>query len=784
MASALRWVVPSICAILVAGPSRAVELDAAPSPLLAIDSNREAVVERIATQWSDALSRAGAGITRDQLREMLLGMRADQLLAASLVGSLDGLRDVIAASLVRETEVKPSLLHAKALGDANKDVVYVPVTPCRLVDTRAPYPAVYQNGGAFAGNEIRTYTLQGGNGVCLTQLPPSVTPSAVQMQVYGIPTTSGSGDIEILPQGGTFGSSATLVYLGSNAFTSASTTTPANLANKQVSVQVRGGGAHVAVDVVGFFRPPAGGFVSSVTAGAGLTGGTITSSGTIGLATTQLLPTVACATSQVPKWNGAAWICAADANSGGTVTSVAAGTGLAGGPITATGALAVATSFQLPQGCANGQVAKSNGSGAWACAADNGTVVGGATGEVLVGTGGAPAWSGSPSLSGSLTLVSSTAAAGNVMKGATQFLHNYGTANTFAGEGAGNFAMTGAANTGVGYIALQSNAAGINNTAVGSAALGSNTAGGRNTAAGASALASNIAGASNTAVGASALHFNTAANNTAVGDNALAQNTGGDSNAAFGWQAQIGNTSGKQNTAIGAQASTAATSGDQNTALGYQALMQNAAGSLNTALGAYAGYFATGSGNLYLANAGLAGEDATIRIGAGGHTRAFVAGVRGVTVGGAVNVFIDALGQLGTISSSREVKDDIADMGEASSVLMELRPVTFRYKAQAASDHLQYGLIAEEVAEVAPELVATRGDGSVETVYYQHLAPMLVNEYQKQQRAIEVERTQRATEIAQLRAERDAQAIEIAELKRAVEVLLARTSLEAHAAAK
>ena len=87
------------------------------------------------------------------------------------------------------------------------------------------------------------------------------------MQVYGIPTTAGSGDIEILPQGGTFGSSASLVYLGSNAFTSTAMTSLANLANKQISVQVRGGGAHVAIDVVGFFRAAVGGYVSSVTAG-------------------------------------------------------------------------------------------------------------------------------------------------------------------------------------------------------------------------------------------------------------------------------------------------------------------------------------------------------------------------------------------------------------------------------------------------------------------------------------------------------------------------------------
>ncbi|MFO1305475.1 MAG: hypothetical protein U1F54_17245 [Burkholderiales bacterium] len=93
-------------------------------------------------------------------------------------------------------------MRGKALGDATQDIVYVPVTPCRLVETRGTFPAVYQGGGAFTLNEIRTYTLQGGNGVCLTQLPPAVSPGAVQLQVYGIPTTSGSGDIEILRKAG------------------------------------------------------------------------------------------------------------------------------------------------------------------------------------------------------------------------------------------------------------------------------------------------------------------------------------------------------------------------------------------------------------------------------------------------------------------------------------------------------------------------------------------------------------------------------------------------------
>ncbi|MBL8523667.1 MAG: tail fiber domain-containing protein, partial [Betaproteobacteria bacterium] len=104
-----------------------------------------------------------------------------------------------------------------------------------------------------------------------------------------------------------------------------------------------------------------------------------------------------------------------------------------------------------------------------------------------------------------------------------------------------------------------------------------------------------------------------------------------------------------------------------------------------------------------------------------------------------VPVLIDSAGQLGTASSSQRVKDDIANMGVASDVLSRLRPVTFTYKAHAnlAQKPLQYGLIAEEVAAVAPELVARNAAGEIETVYYQHLAPMLLNELQKQQRTIQ-----------------------------------------------
>ena len=149
----------------------------------------------------------------------------------------------------------------------------MPVTPCRLVDTRNTYAAVYQNGGPFTTSEIRSYTLQGGNGVCMTQLPPSVTPGAVMLQVYALPIPGASGDVEVLPQGGTFGSTVNAgLPLPTTRITSSSTASRVNILNNQIDVQVRGGGANLAMDVVGYFQLVPG--VAGPTGPTGATGAT------------------------------------------------------------------------------------------------------------------------------------------------------------------------------------------------------------------------------------------------------------------------------------------------------------------------------------------------------------------------------------------------------------------------------------------------------------------------------------------------------------------------------
>ena len=221
------------------------------------------VVEGIVATWGAALAQSSAHVTIDELRMRLQGLRADRLLVASLAGTLDGLREIIGADSLSAATAKLGLLQAKAFGDSGYDVVYTPVTPCRLVETRGTFAAVYQGNGTpahtavpFAPSEIRSYTVQGGNGACLTQLPEALNPAAVQLQVFGMPTTAASGDIEILPQGGSFGSTATMVYIATIAFNTVSTSARINPANNQISVQVRGGGANLAIDVVGYFRRP------------------------------------------------------------------------------------------------------------------------------------------------------------------------------------------------------------------------------------------------------------------------------------------------------------------------------------------------------------------------------------------------------------------------------------------------------------------------------------------------------------------------------------------------
>jgi hypothetical protein len=388
-----------------------------------------------------------------------------------------------------------------------------------------------------------------------------------------------------------------------------------------------------------------------------------------------------------------------------------------------------------------------------------------------------------------------------------------GSANAAFGTLAMALGNAGAGNSGFGYSVLRSNTA-DNNSAFGYRALYSNTTGVGNDAFGSNALTLNTTGASNAGFGTSALAANTTASyNTAFGHEALTANTTGYSNTASGSQALAANTTGANNTAAGYAALGANTIGDHNTASGVGALHNNTGGGTNTASGASAlfsntlgsnntangvsalganttghsnigiGYGAgsnltTGSYDIDIGHPGVPAEANTIRIGTpGDQTRTFVAGIRGVTTGysDAIPVLIDTNGQLGTASSSRRVKDDITDMAAASGGLMKLRPVTFYYKSDQnpAGRTLQYGLIAEEVAEVYPGLVAHSADGQIQTVMYQFLPPMLLNEVQKQQRTIDAQAARLEATATALKAENDALKAQVESLRAQVQQLAA-----------
>jgi hypothetical protein len=309
------------------------------------------------------------------------------------------------------------------------------------------------------------------------------------------------------------------------------------------------------------------------------------------------------------------------------------------------------------------------------------------------------------------------------------------------------FFNSGSNNFSAGLSALPPSTTGTQDTAVGYSALKSNTTGCCNTATGSQALASSTTAFANTATGYQAMQNTTSSGNTASGYQALLLNTTGYNNNATGAGALNDNNTGVNNVADGNSA-LYANSGSYSTAVGSQALRNSTSGNNNIAIGYQAGFsVTTGSNNIQIGNEGAGSDSDAIRIGtAGTQTTAFIAGIYGVTTSAsnAVPVLIDSNGNLGTISSSRRYKDDIQDMADASSGLMRLRPVTFRYKKQFSdgSKPIQYGLIAEEVAEVYPDLVARTTDGQIETVKYQVLDSMLLNELQKQNTTISAQKEQ------------------------------------------
>jgi hypothetical protein len=329
----------------------------------------------------------------------------------------------------------------------------------------------------------------------------------------------------------------------------------------------------------------------------------------------------------------------------------------------------------------------------------------------------------------------------NTAMGTSALASNNGSqGNTAAGYCALCFNSTGYENTAFGLETLYFNTSGGYNIAVGSLALMRNTTGSSNTASGWAALYANKTGNGNTAAGANALTNNrTGDNNTASGSLALYYSTGGDENTASGFEALYSNQTGSNNAAVGAWGLFSNTDGHDNTACGQDALYSNTSGSYNVGLGENAGYYVTtGSNNIEIGTFGNAADSRTIRIGTPSvHVATYIAGIGDAKVTGSA-IYVTSTGQLGVLASSERYKTAIATMGPTSEKLQQLRPVTFRLKKDRAGT-VQYGLIAEEVARVYPELVVRDEAGNIEGVRYEELTPMLLNEVQKQQQKVAVQ---------------------------------------------
>jgi hypothetical protein len=288
-------------------------------------------------------------------------------------------------------------------------------------------------------------------------------------------------------------------------------------------------------------------------------------------------------------------------------------------------------------------------------------------------------------------------------------------------------------NTVFGEDALLNNA-GVANTAIGADALFNNTSGFSNTATGANALFSNTTGPANTATGTQALFHNTISNdNTATGANALFSNTTGNNNTANGESALQNNVTGSNNTADGNDA------------------LQNNTGSNNIAVGSQAGInLTTGSDNIEIGAPGTAGDFKTIRLGRSGlQAKTFIAGISGATIPTGVAVIVDTKGHLGTVTSSARYKDNIQPMAKSSEAILSLQPVTFRYKEELDPEAIpQFGLVAEDVAKIDPDLVARDEKGKPYTVRYEAVNAMLLNEFLKEHKKVE----EQASEIADLKS--------------------------------
>ena len=342
--------------------------------------------------------------------------------------------------------------------------------------------------------------------------------------------------------------------------------------------------------------------------------------------------------------------------------------------------------------------------------------------------------------------------------------------NTADGSGVLISLTTGVNNSGFGFQALNHNTSGSYNTAEGFQALWSDVTGLRNTANGSQALRSNITGSFNTATGYHALLKNTGGNfNTATGHQALASSTTGTGNTASGVNALVFSTGGSHNAAYGDSALYSNTTGNLNTAIGYQALYRKTTGDYNIAVGNTAGnQLTSGERNIYIGSPGLQSENSTIRIGDGYQTKTFISGIyTGQQGNPSFPVYVNGNGQLGIEqpASSRRYKDAITPMNNLSEGILKLKPVRFVYKGDDNAMP-QFGLVAEDVAEVNPDLVVRNDKGEIYTVRYDAVNAMLLNEFLKEHSTVQKQQK----EIDALKAELKKQRVLIQKVNDKVEL--------------
>jgi hypothetical protein len=282
---------PAFASSALAAPPAAdglVLAAAQPNALLTIDQNRTTVVDRIVSDWGEAISKSGVGLTPDQLREILSGLRADHLLAASLAGTPTGLRDVIANALTATAPAKPGRLHTKALGDTGDDLVYTPVVPCRIVDTRSGAGGVFLPGNQrnWLAFNPGGFASQGGSA---TNCGIPVRPAAVMVNVTLADTDGGPSFFVVWPFNQARPLASTVNWWGPGQQPANAEIVPLCTGGGCTSdfSAYAGGQTDAIIDVFGYLGPPGApiGTVSNVATGTGLTGGPITSTGTIGIAT-------------------------------------------------------------------------------------------------------------------------------------------------------------------------------------------------------------------------------------------------------------------------------------------------------------------------------------------------------------------------------------------------------------------------------------------------------------------------------------------------------------------